>query len=352
MKAWAVTAPKMPLELLDFPTPIPVGTEVLIEVTHCGVCHSDLHFWKGEYNLGGGKVMKLADRGVTLPKAPGHEIAGRIVAAGPQAGPVPTGSIRVVYPWVGCGSCAACDAGLDNLCSAQSQIGVVQNGGFASHVLVPHPRYLVDPGAVDPGLAATYACSGITTYSAISKVMPMAPTSPVVLIGAGGVGLMAIAMLQALGHQAIYSIDLAKDKLEAAAAAGAVVIDGAGDDLAERIIVATGGPVAAVVDFVNNSSTARVGYDVLAKGGKLVAVGVTGGELTLSLASLIFKASSIIGSNTGSLADLHAVMALANEGKLKATPITECPKNFANQAMHDLKEGKVTGRTVLVGPPD
>src|SRR3546814_9576559 len=76
------------------------GSEVLVEVTHCGVCHSDLHFWKGEYNLGGGKVMKLAERGVTLPRAPGHEIAGRVAAFGPEASGVALGDLRVVYPWI------------------------------------------------------------------------------------------------------------------------------------------------------------------------------------------------------------------------------------------------------------
>ncbi len=351
MKAWAVTKAHEPLELLEFPTPEPTGSEVLVEVTHCGVCHSDLHFWEGEYNLGGGKVMKLAERGVTLPRAPGHEIAGRVVAAGPLAQDAVVGEMRVVYPWIGCGKCAACARGEDNFCTAQQQLGVLHNGGFGSHVLVPHPRYLVDPGNVDPGLAATYACSGITTYSAVSKIMPLDPQSPVVLIGAGGLGLMAIAMLHALGHEAIFSVDVSEDKRAAVEAAGATFIP-SGEDLAERILAATGGPVPAVIDFVNMSATARAGYDVLTKGGKLIAVGVTGGELTVSLATLIFRAASIIGTNTGSLGDLHAVIALANEGRLKPTPITTCPKSCANQALNDLAEGKVTGRIVLTGAPE
>lgn len=351
MKAWAVTEAGKPLELIEVETPEPTGSEVLVEVTHCGVCHSDLHFWKGEYNLGGGKVMKLAERGVTLPKAPGHEIAGRIVAAGPDACDVAIGATRIVYPWIGCGHCDQCLAEQDNMCTAQRQLGVVQNGGFGSHVIVPHPRYLIDPGNVDPGLAATYACSGITTYSAIAKILPLPPESPVVLIGAGGVGLMAIAMLKAMGHKAIFSVDISPEKRAAAESAGAVAIDGTGDDVAANILAATGRPVKAVLDLVNISSTARAGFDVLAKGGKLILVGVSGGELNLSLAVMIFRAASIIGTNTGSLSDLRAVIALANEGRLAATPITECPKHCANQALADLKDGQVTGRTVLVGPP-
>ena len=350
MKAWAIMAPDAPLELIEVETPQASGSEVVVAVTHCGVCHSDLHFWHGEYNLGGGQVMKIADRGITLPRAPGHEIAGRVTAVGPFAEGVAVGDVRVVYPWIGCGSCAACRTENDNLCLAQRQLGVMEHGGFATHVKVPHPRYLIDPGNVDPGLAATYACSGITTYSAAQKILPLEPEQPVVLIGAGGVGLMAISMLRALGHRAIYSVDISAEKRAAAEEAGARAIDGTADDLTAAILAATGGPVKAVLDFVNNSSTARAGLDCLAKGGKLVAVGVAGGELTLSLAALVFGAKSVMGSNTGSVKDLRAVMALGNAGKLAPTPITLCPKHQANQAMVDLKAGRVTGRIILVEP--
>jgi alcohol dehydrogenase/propanol-preferring alcohol dehydrogenase len=348
MKAWAIVESGQPLELLEFPTPVPQGSEVLVEVTHAGVCHSDLHLWKGEYNLGGGKVLKLSDRGVVLPRAPGHEIAGKVVAFGPDATGVAIGDQRVVYPWLGCGECPACHAEEDNMCLKQRSLGVVQHGGFGSHVVVPHPRYLVDAVGVDPALGATYACSGITTYNAISKVLPLSPSTPVVLIGAGGVGLMAIAMLQALGHEAIFTIDIAADKRAAAEAAGATAIDGAADGLVERVFAATGGPVAAVFDFVNNSATAANGMAMLDKGGKLVMVGVSGGELTLSLAGMVFRAYSVLGSNTGSLKDLRAVVKLAQEGKLKPTPVTLCSKDHANEALLELKAGHVTGRTVLV----
>lgn len=350
MKAWAVVAAGAPLELLEFPTPVPQGSEVLVEVTHAGVCHSDLHFWKGEYNMGGGKVMKLAERGVTLPRAPGHEIAGKVVAMGPDATGVAIGDERVVYPWLGCGECVHCKAEEDNMCQKQRSLGVIQNGGFGSHVLVPHPRYLVDAEGVDPGLAATYACSGITTYSAISKVMPLEPDAPIVLIGAGGVGLMAVAMLKAMGHKAIYSVDVSAEKCAAAVEAGAVAIDGSGsgEEVVARVLAATGGPVPAVLDVVGISQTAANGLAMLDKGGTLVIVGVSGGELTLSLATMVFRIYSVVGSNTGSLKDLRAVIKLAQEGKLKPTPVTLCSKDRCNEAMQELKAGHVTGRTVLV----
>lgn len=155
MKAWAVVRNEQPLECIELPDPVPTGTEVVLDVTRCGVCHSDLHFWHGAYDMGGGKVMRLADRGVELPRAPGHEIVGRVVAVGPDAEGVAVGDDRIVYPWLGCGECDRCRVEQDNLCLKQASLGVIRHGGFAGRVKVPHPRYLVDYGDLDPSLAAT-----------------------------------------------------------------------------------------------------------------------------------------------------------------------------------------------------
>jgi alcohol dehydrogenase, propanol-preferring len=349
MKAWAVVEAGKPLEHIDLPTPEPVGTEVLLEVTHCGVCHSDLHFWHGYYDLGGGNKLRLADRGVTLPRAPGHEIVGRVVRLGPDATGVSVGDLRVVYPWIGCGKCERCRDGEDNMCTEQQTLGVIRHGGFGSHVVAPHPHYLVDPGTVDPAVAATYACSGITVYGAVRKVMPLAPDDPVVLIGAGGLGLSAIAMLKALGHRAIVSVDIAADKRQAAGDSGATaVVDGKAENLTQAMMAAAGGQVKAVIDFVNNDATARAGFDALAKGGKFVAVGIGGGMITLSLSGMVFRGLSVAGSLTGSPQDLREVMALAQSGKLAPLPVERLPKDDANAALARLEDGTVTGRLVLV----
>lgn len=348
MKGWMVVGAKEPLQEIEVPTPVPQGTEVLLEVTHCGVCHSDLHFWKGEYNMGGGTVMKLADRGVQLPRAPGHEVVGRVVALGPEASGVALGDVRVVFPWLGCGTCPECLSENDNLCLSPSGIGVIRHGGFGSHVVVPHGRYLADPGNVDPALAATYACSGITLYSAVRKIMPVAPDKPVLIVGAGGLGLMGIAMLKAFDHRNIVTVDIDPVKRQAALDAGATqVIDGAAEGLKDRILAACG-PVAATLDCVANDATARVSFDVLGKGGKLVIIGVAGGEITLSLAALIFRAHSVMGNLTGNPKDLREVLALANSGKLAPTPVNLRPHDHANEALQDLYAGRVTGRLVLV----
>lgn len=349
MGTWAVVEHGAPLRCIERPVHEPTGTEVLLDVTHAGVCHSDLHFWKGHYDMGGGKLMKLAERGVVLPRAPGHEIVGRVAKLGPAATGVGVGDLRIVFPWLGCGTCTLCRNGDDNMCMTPNAIGVLQDGGFGDQVVVPHARFLVDPGDVDPAWAATLACSGITVYSAIRKVLPLEPAEPIVLFGAGGLGLAAISMLQALGHHNIVSVDIGEDKRAAALEMGAShCVDGYGPDLVTRILAITETPVKAVIDFVNVGTTAQAGLELLKKGGTLVLVGVGGGELVLSLASMIFRPRTIRGSLTGNPQDLRDVAALARSGKLKPIPVNILPKARVNEALQQLNEGRVRGRVVLV----
>ncbi len=346
MLGWAVVAHGAPLQCVELPDPTPAGTEVVVEVTHCGVCHSDLHLWHGGYDLGGGRTLSVKDRGLTLPAAPGHEIVGRVARLGPDARGVAVGDPRVVYPWIGCGHCAHCLAEQDNLCPNQRSLGVAVNGGFGRLVKVPHPRYLLAFDGVPASLAATYACSGLTAYSAARKLLPLGAGQSVVLIGAGGLGLAAIAILRALGQDAVVAVDVSADKRAAALAAGATAaVDGMADDAAARI--AATGPVGGVLDFVGSDTTARTGLAVLPKGGTLVLVGIGGGELTLSVAGTIFKAQSIRDSLTGSIAELRQVIALAQAGSLAPTPVRDVAKQHVNDVMAALDAGRITGRVVL-----
>ncbi|WP_372624579.1 alcohol dehydrogenase [Falsiroseomonas sp.] len=354
MRAWAVVEPKKPLQEIELPTPEPTGKQVLLEVTHAGVCHSDIHIWEGEWDLGSRGKMKLLERGVKLPLAMGHEIVGRVVKWGPEAPGaqggqgLAVGQRRIVFPWVGCGTCARCLSEDDNMCLQGKALGVFQNGGYATHVLAPEPRHLVDPGDIDPALAATYACSGITVFSAINKVMPMAPDVPLVLVGAGGLGLQAITVLKAMGHRRIVSVDVSAEKLAAAQRAGASdTLDASGENVTQRLVELCGGPVEAIIDLVNGTETARFCFDALTKGGKLVQVGLFGGELVLPLPVMAMRALTVRGSYVGSPKELRALVALAQGGKLDSIPITREPLRNADSALNRLREGKVVGRIVL-----
>jgi alcohol dehydrogenase, propanol-preferring len=350
MRAWAVVENGAPLKEIELPTPEPKGTEVLIAVTHCGVCHSDLHIWEGFYDLGGGKKMSLKDRGVVLPLAMGHEIVGRILKLGPDARGVKPGDQRIVFPWVGCGTCEKCLAEEDNMCLTPRSLGVYQNGGYGTHVIAPHPRHLIDPGTLDPAVAATYACSGITVYSAIRKVMPLPPYEAVVVVGAGGLGMNALAVLVALKHRNIVVVDVSPEKREAALKAGATkVVDGAGEggDVTKRIVEAAGGPVLAVIDLVNGTATARFAFEALRKGGKLIQVGLFGGELSVPLPLMAIRALTVQGSYVGNPKELRELVKLAQDGSLPALPVATVPQKLAYEALMRLRDGKVTGRLVL-----
>ena len=348
MRAWAVVKNEAPLQEIELPTPEPRGTEVLLETTYCGVCHSDLHIWEGRYDLGGGKVMNLLDRGLTLPIAMGHEIVGRVVKLGPDAAGVKVGDIRIVFPWVGCGTCAACLAEEDNMCLTPKSLGVYQHGGYATHVVAPHARHLVDPGSLDPAVAATYACSGITVFSAVKKVLPLPPDEAVVVVGAGGLGLNAIAVLKALKHRNIVVVDINAEKRAAAEAAGATkTVDGSGEGVTKRIVEACGGQPIAIIDLVNGTASARFAFDALRKGGKLVQVGLFGGELSLPLPLMAIRALTVQGSYVGNPKELRELVGLAQAGDLQPLPVTTVPQRDANDALMRLRDGKVTGRLVL-----
>ena len=351
MRAWAVVETGKPLQEIEMPTPEPKGSEVLLEVTHAGVCHSDLHIWEGEYDLGSRGKMRLTDRGVKLPLAMGHEIVGRVVKLGPDAANQGSkvGDIRVVFPWVGCGKCAICQRDEENMCLNGRSLGVYQNGGYATHVLATHVKHLIDIEGVDPSLAATYACSGVTVYSAINKLLPMEPDEPIVVVGAGGLGLNAIAILKALGHKRICVVDVSEEKLEAAKAQGATdTVVASAEGTTDRIVKACGGPVAGVVDLVNGTQTARYAFDALRKGGKLVQVGLFGGELGIPLPLMPIKALTIQGSYVGNVKELRALIDIAKKGLIPAIPVENTPQRNADAVLHRLKEGKITGRVVLV----
>jgi D-arabinose 1-dehydrogenase-like Zn-dependent alcohol dehydrogenase len=346
---YCVTAHNAPLERRDVPTPEPKGAEVLIRMTGAGVCHSDIHLWEGVYDLGSGNKMTLKDRGVTLPLTMGHEISGEVVNAGPDASIKP-GTSCVVYPWLGCGECATCRRGEENLCTVQTRsMGVFSPGGYAEYVLVPHERYCVELGSLNPAEAAPLACSGVTTYSALKKFGTKIRDEPIVIMGAGGLGQMALAVLRALQGKSAVVVDIDPVKRKGALDAGALTaIDGAAPDASKQIMEAAGGGAACVLDLVGATATIGLGIASLKKGGEIVVVGLYGGELKLPLVYFPLRGMGIRGSYVGSLPELKELVALAQNGKLKPIQVTRRKLQEASAALSDLKAGKVVGRIVLV----
>jgi D-arabinose 1-dehydrogenase-like Zn-dependent alcohol dehydrogenase len=337
-----------PLEKAERETPKPKGAEVLVKLKYCGVCHSDVHIRDGYFDLGGGKRLAMSERGINLPATLGHEPYGTIIAAGPEAGDVAVGADRLVYPWTGCGACMRCRQGLDNFCAASRCIGLQRPGGYADHLLVPHPRYLIDAGGIDPAWAATLSCSGLSTYAAVSKLEPIPADEWVAVVGAGGLGLSAISILRAMGHERMVAVDIDAAKLDAAENVGAAAtVYGGEADAAGKIKRIAGGPLYGAVDLVGRTDTASLALAVLRKGGRLIVVGLYGGEIPLSLVATVQRALMIQGSHLGTVEELEKVVALARESKLRPIPIQKRPLSEISHTLDELKAGVVVGRVVV-----
>jgi D-arabinose 1-dehydrogenase-like Zn-dependent alcohol dehydrogenase len=344
MISYQTAGPGEALVRTESETPEPQGTEILVKTIACGVCHSDIHLHDASFDLGGGKSLPVGRPGHVL----GHEIFGEVIALGPDATDAAIGDKGVIFPWIGCGDCASCKRGEEHLCTPGQSLGVVKSGGFSDHVLVPHSRYLFDKGEVPGSLAATYACSGLTAYSALKKIGDLHDEDHLVIVGAGGVGMMGIQIAQSvLGLNPIV-VDIDDAKLQAARELGIENVFNSSDETASKAIKQlTGGGAFVVIDFVGAEASTNFGLSALRKGGKIVIVGLFGGELSMPLPFIPMQSRIIQGSYVGSLAEMGELMELVRAGKVAPIQITERPLEDATAALADLKAGKVNGRAVL-----
>src|SRR5690625_3984269 len=352
MKVFEVASAGAPAREAERPTPELTGTEVLVRVTHSGVCHSDVHCAEGFFDMGDAGKAPIDTLGMEFPLVLGHEIVGEITAVGPDSALTPGTEKFIVFPWIGCGTCGACAEDRENYCTGKRRnLSLQQDGGFAREVWVPHERYLIPVGDLDPSWAATLACSGLTGYAAVSKALTTEVDRPIAVIGTGGVGLSAVVLLRARGHRNVVAADVSEDSLKNAQAAGATsTVLTTGDDPVKDIVEAGGGKLAAVIDFVNNTATSSIALGTLGTGGKLVSVGLFGGQLAFPTTVVALQQLKIEGNFVGSLPELRELIDLAKSTRLPQLPITEKPLEAAevNAALTAIEEGTVSGRTVLV----
>src|ERR671920_102608 len=285
MRAARITQVNEPLQIQELKTSKPTGSQVLIKVQSSGVCHSDIHLWEGGYQGPEGTFLKTTDRGVKYPLTPGHEIAGVIDSLGDQAEGFSKNEKVLVYPWIGEGMCPACRIGEENLCDKPRSLGIYNDGGYAEYVLVPNYKYLVKMGDdMDTDTSAPLSCAGLTAYGAV-KNANLKPDDNVVIVGTGGLGLMAIQIVKAVTGAKIIALDLDDKKLEVAKKEGAdIIVNSKKEDPAKAIMELTDKLGAdAVIDFVNATKSvvsnrfkldqAGVALQML-KDGKIVGRGV------------------------------------------------------------------------------
>jgi len=356
LKAARIIEPTKPLEICELENLTPTGNEVIVKVVAAGVCHSDLHLWEGGYDLGDGTFLKVTDRGVKYPVTPGHEIAGTVSEIGNSVEGISVGDEVLVYPWLGCGECPACNVGNENLCDAPRSIGLFQDGGYAENVKVPHFKYLAKISGIDLNAVASIACSGLTAYTAVKKANMNSPEY-LVVIGAGGLGLMGIQIAKAITKSKIICVDLDDNKLQTAKEVGAdfvvntnvigSVTAGSGNAAQKIISISNNKGADSIIDFVNAPQTVKTGLAALRKRGNLVLVGLFGGSLDISLVTIPLKAITIQGAYTGNYNDMIELLDLVKRGVIKPIVSKKYSLEDANNALEDLKARKIIGRAVI-----
>jgi len=346
---WAFPKWGAALELHEDRLEAPKGHEVTLRVTHCGICHSDLHIQAGGFDMGGGKLSSLERAGAQLPVTMGHEIGGEVVEIGPEVTGVKVGDRVVAYPWLGCGECPTCLSGNDHLCNRGARnLGIQLPGGYADLVRVPHDRYLVPIGTLDPARAATFACAGITAYGAIRKLPEATADDWIAVVGCGGVGMTAVALLSALSKAKVIAVDPDPAKRETAQRYGAALaVDPNAADAARTIIKTSGNNVLGVVDFVGSESSSALGVGIVRRGGIVVIVGLFGGEFRTPVPMFPLKSMLVQGSYVAGLNELRELIDLAQRVTLPEIPLTLRPLSDVNRSLEDLAAGRVVGRVVL-----
>jgi propanol-preferring alcohol dehydrogenase len=344
MRALQLVGWKQGPEFVEVDDPEPGPGEVRIRVGGAGACHSDLHLM---YHFEGG----------LLPWGPpftlGHENAGWVDALGPGASGVQVGDAVAVYgPW-GCGSCHRCVQGLENYCVHQTALGAAggglgTEGGMAAHMVVPDARYLVPLGDLDPVDAAPLTDAALTPYHAIKRSLPLlVPGSTAVVVGAGGLGHMAIQILHALSPARTVAVDVDPKALELARDVGAhetLLMDA---DAAETVRSSTDGIGAdLVLDFVGVDETLRFGVSVARSLGHLTLVGIGGGMLPVGFFTVPYELS-VATTYWGSIPELFEVIALAQARRIRAR-VQRFSLDDAPQAYEKMRAGELHGRAVVV----
>jgi alcohol dehydrogenase, propanol-preferring len=333
MKAFQFVEWQKPGELREVPVPEPGPGQVLVKIGGAGACHSDLHILEMEKPAAGARSFKL-------PCTLGHENAGWVEKLGPGTTGFAPGDPVIVYgPW-GCGLCMNCRLGMENYCQ--------KPGGMAPYLLVPATRFLVPLGTLDPIDAAPLSDAALTSYHAVKRSRHLlGPGSTAVVIGAGGLGQMAIQILKAISAATIVAVDTAVDKLEIAKNMGADEVLLSGDRAVARIKDMTRGQGAAlVVDMVGVNPTLQMAAQMARVLGHLTIVGLGGGALTVNFLSPPHQCS-VASPFWGSIPELIEVVSLAQSGKIKML-VEHFPLERAGDAYHFLHDGKIQGRAVIM----
>ena len=340
MKAIRVHAYGQPPRHDDVPEPRATGPDdVIVRIGGAGLCRTDLHIIDGW----------LADLiPAELPLVLGHENAGWIHALGPAVDHLAVGDPVICHPNLTCGMCGACRAGDDMRCARGPDLpGLTRTGGMAE-LFKTRARAVVKlaPEAA-PAEVAALADAGLTAYHAVRKAVPdLGPGTSAVAVGAGGLGHIGIQCLKAMTPASVIAVDTSEEALKLAGSWGADHEVRADGQQAQRVRDLTGQGADAVFDFVGEDATIGDSVAMLRPGGTYYLVGY-GGTVTLPTMAMVLGEITVAANLIGTYADLADLVALADQGKV-VLHSSRYPLEAANDAIDDLRRGRIRGRAVLI----
>ena len=349
MKSYQVIESGAPLKECVLEIPTPKNNEVLIKTIACGVCHTDVHIHDGFFDVGNGKKMQSR---LTQPLTMGHEVFGEVVAVGEEVTNIEIGKKFVIYPWIGCGNCSSCEENREHHCAplTAQNIGIAIDGGYGEYVLVKNKKYLFDAGNTPDELAGSYACRGLTAYSALKMANLKPNDRGLVIIGAGGLGLLAVKIAQAAFGVKPIVVDIDDTKLALAKEAGAAeIINSSHEGASKKIIELTEGGATSVIDYAGAEASVKFGFNLFGfkKNGLFILVGMLGGKYEVQLPLMTLSTRTMKGCYLGSIDEMGELMDLVRAGKIDPVPVESRPASEANEALQDLKSGKIKGLVCL-----
>jgi S-(hydroxymethyl)glutathione dehydrogenase/alcohol dehydrogenase len=363
MRAAVLDAPNQPLRVEEVPVPSPRAGEVLIKVTTCGVCHTDLHVIKGEVSF-------------PMPCVLGHEISGTVAALGPGVQGPPEGSPVACAFIMPCGTCRFCVQGRDDLCETffamnrlkgtlydgetrlarpdGSPLWMYSMGGLADYAVVPATDVFLLPEAVRPHEAAILGCAVFTAYGAVRNSADVHTGERVAIVAVGGVGMNLVQVARAFGAAQIIAIDIVAEKLEMARRLGAThTVNGARQDVVATVRELTGGTgVDVAFEALGRAQTFIQASEVLRDGGRMVAIGIAPGTTTapLEITRLVRRSQRVIGSyGARTRTDMPQVLELAARGIFRPEDVVtrRYPLEAVDEAYTALARGEIAGRAII-----
>ena len=334
MRAAIATAVNQPLSITDLEVPEPGEGELLVKLTACGVCFSDLGLLQGHYPF------------ARFPVIPGHEITGTVAALGPGVTWPEVGTaVGGQFLYDSCGHCDYCVRGEQILCTRKRITGIVADGGYAEYVVLKAGFVTPLPAGLDPVAAAPLMCAGITAFNGLRQAGAK-PGSRVAVIGIGGVGGMAVRYAVAMGAR-VAVIGRSRHGEDEAKQLGAELFIASGDTDPVAALKAWDGGANVILNAAPSTSAAAATLSGLAPDGTLVLCGYGSEPLTLPTQPMVLNRLHVMANPSGSPHDLRDTLAFSVRHGILPT-VTPISLDDAPGTLDAMAKGTSRGRSVIV----